>query len=339
MSTLIDSMDRPSGSADAFGRGIVDRGVLCATLAALLLTAASLFGRSHWLLELLTHFRMHFVIGGIVLLFIALARRGYGFALLAAAVAAANLSPMIPYILPGPVEAEASQFEVRIMSANVHFRNSGYAALRAAIERENPDIVGLQEVNGTWVEELSAIRPEYPFTVLRPEGGAYGLALFSRVPLREMESSPYIENGVQTAITVELELQNVPVTMMVVHLMAPGTAAKADLRNTQLGKIAEMIAADRNDEQILVGDLNVTPWSPYYLTLESEAGLVNAARGHGYRPTWPAGLGFLKIPIDHCLLSKGLRVRRFHRGAEIGSDHVPIVVDIAIVEPDFRESS
>jgi endonuclease/exonuclease/phosphatase (EEP) superfamily protein YafD len=66
--------------------------------------------------------------------------------------------------------------------------------------------------------------------------------------------------------------------------------------------------------------------------LEAEAGLKNAARARGYWPTWPTGFNVVKIPIDHCLVSDGLRVQLFRTGSDIGSDHLPIIVDVSIAD-------
>lgn len=321
-----------AASVRAARRQALDRVTTVALAAGLAATLASYLGRSYWLLELLTHFRMHLTTGSILILLAVLVRRRFAAATVAALVAAANLAPMLPYVTPGPPQAEASQAGIRVMSANVSLHNADYAAFRAAISQENPDVIGLQEVSGKWLDELSSIRADYPFTVLRPEDGAYGLALFSRFPVREFPSSPYREDGIQTAISVDLELRQKSVTLVLAHLKAPTTPRNAELRNLQIGRLVAMIGNNRNNEQILIGDFNTTPWSPYYVPLETEANLTNAARGRGYQATWPVGLGFLKIPIDHCLVSTGLRVRQMRTGSDIGSDHFPIIVDVAFAD-------
>jgi endonuclease/exonuclease/phosphatase (EEP) superfamily protein YafD len=112
--------------------------------------------------------------------------------------------------------------------------------------------------------------------------------------------------------------------------MAPVGAGEASLRNRQLDTLTGMIQMEAGREQILLGDLNITPWSPHYTRLERQAGLTNGAMARGYLPTWPAGYNPVKIPIDHCLLSEGLRVRQFRTGPDTGSDHLPIIVDVAV---------
>jgi endonuclease/exonuclease/phosphatase (EEP) superfamily protein YafD len=312
------------------GVGRFDRAVQLVAAGALVLTAASFLGSRYWLLELLTHFRFQYVCGALLLFAIAGIRRRPGSSFIALFVATANLIPMLPYVMPGTASAQAGQFSLRIMSLNVHFRNGDHAAVRALIEHEDPDIIGLSEVSQGWIDGLVALAAEYPHSVLRPEDGANGLALYSRVPLHELETSPYVEDGIQTAISVDVELPATVATVTLAHLMAPTSPGKAALRNLQIEKITEMAGTYPNDNQILIGDLNITPWSPYYAQLQQDAGLANAAAGRGYLPTWPASFYALQIPIDHILLSDGFQVERIRRAARFGSDHLPIVADVSI---------
>lgn len=305
-----------------------NRALSVAALAACLVTAASFLARGSWLLELLTHFRFQLALGSMVLLLCALVRRRLLTAALAALAAAANAAPLMPYVLPGPAEAEAAGVPLRLMSANVHYRNADYAALLEEVRRQDPDVLGLMEVDQAWLDGLSALESEYRYTVLRPEEGAYGLALYSNLPIRRLPQSPYVEDGFQTAVAVELATADGPLTLVLAHVRAPTSPAKAKLRNAQFGELAEMLRLDGNEAKVLMGDLNTTPWSPYYRQLAATTEMQSAALGYGYQPSWPSGFSLLKIPIDHCLVSGALRVAGFRTGPDFGSDHLPIVVDL-----------
>ena len=333
-------MSRYDAALLAVGRRIVpgdrasklsfNRALSIAALVACLVTAASFLARGSWLLELFTHFRFQLALGSLMLLLCALARRRLLTAALAALAAAANAAPLVPYIFPAPLAAQAAGDSFRLMSANVHYRNTDYSALLAEVRRQDPDVLGLMEVDGAWLDGLSALESQYRYRVLRPEEGAYGLALYSKLPIRRLPTSPYIERGFQTAVLVELETGEGPVTLALAHVRAPTGPAKARLRNAQFGKIAEMLELDGSEARILIGDLNTTPWSPYYRQLAETTGMQSAALGYGYEPSWPSGFSLLKIPIDHCLVSEGLRVASFQTGADVGSDHLPIVIDVTM---------
>ncbi|MGH8195796.1 MAG: endonuclease/exonuclease/phosphatase family protein [Woeseiaceae bacterium] len=297
-------------------------------LAATAVTLLSFLGQVLWVAELSTHFRMQLVVGSIVLCILAAVFRQPRSALLAAVLAAVNLAYLMSYVMPGPRDAQATPVSFRMLAANVNLRNNNYGPLRDLIADLRPDIVGLSEVDREWAEALREL--DYPYRILHTEDGAYGLALFSRLPLRELEHSPYRQDGFQTAILAEVEIGGRGATFVLAHVRAPTSPAKTRLRNRQLEKLATLFRADRNHDEILLGDLNVTPWSPYYDVLESGTGIVNAARGIGYRPTWPTRPAFLRIPIDHCLLSEGLNVASIRTGPDIGSDHLPLIVDISV---------
>ena len=38
----------------------------------------------------------------------------------------------------------------------------------------------------------------------------------------------------------------------------------------------------------------------------------------------------MAIPIDHCLISKGLHTTGIHLGRETGSDHLPVIIDLQV---------
>lgn len=326
------STGRWIAAGDRRATASVNRVLTGAALAAFLVTAVSFLARASWLLELMTHFRFQLALGSMVLLLCALARRRLLAAALAAMAAAANAAPLVPFLLAGPASAEAAEHPLRLMAANVHYRNFDYAALLEEVRRQHPDVLGLLEVDQAWIDGLSALESEFRWTVLRPQEGPYGLALYSNLPFRSLPGSPYTEEGFQTAVAVELATDETPITLVLAHVRAPTSAGKAELRNAQFAELAKMLAADDNDAKILLGDLNTTPWSPFYRQLASATEMRNAALGRGYQPTWPAGFSLLKIPIDHCLVSDALRVGRFETGADVGSDHLPIVVDLSIRE-------
>lgn len=315
----------------------VDRAIWRATAAALGITAASFLGGAFWLIELLTHFRLQFAAGAILLLAAAIMRRRTAVAAIAALVVVANSLPLLPYAMPGAAAAHAGEAGLRVMVANVLYRSNGYERALAHIDAEDPDIVGLVEVTDAWIDALSELQQRFPYHVLWPEEGAHGLALFSRVPLHELETSPYRESDIQTAIHVLADLPDRQVVLTLAHLVSPVTPRRAALRNRQIEAIAEMVNKDKERDHVVIGDLNITPWSPDYAALE-DAGLVNAARGRGYMATWPAGLGPAGIPIDHILLSGELHVQQLRTGASISSDHLPIVADIAVPAALLRSS-
>ena len=76
---------------------------------------------------------------------------------------------------------------------------------------------------------------------------------------------------------------------------------------------------------VLLGDLNCTPFFPWFGRLLREGGLKDSGEGFGLPATWRSnGIG---LPIDHLLVSPSWQVleRRVHPD-RMGSDHHPVRV-------------
>lgn len=305
--------------------------IMLAVVGAVAATAGAFLAYVHWTLDLLSHFRLQYVVVTFFLVIAALFLRMRATALLGGVVAAVNLAAIAPYLMSVAEPSGANTETIRMLTVNVSAHNHNYQALRDLIADYQPDVVGLQETDQAWVDALHRVAADYPYRILRPEEGAYGLVLLSRFPLHEIATSPYREEGVQTAILAEMDFEDSRVQVALVHLMAPMSTSKSAMRNRQLETLAGHFRNSREMEGILLGDLNTTPWSPFYSVLEKGTGLVNVARGNGYQATWPSKFFFLRIPIDHGLVSEGLSVVRVRTGPDIGSDHLPVIVDVAII--------
>lgn len=80
--------------------------------------------------------------------------------------------------------------------------------------------------------------------------------------------------------------------------------------------------------------MNVTPWSPVFSDLLREGGLLNTSQGHGLFGSWPAWLPAGRIPIDHCLVTPDWQVDSKRLGPDIGSDHLPVMVDLRLIQTE-----
>jgi endonuclease/exonuclease/phosphatase (EEP) superfamily protein YafD len=100
-------------------------------------------------------------------------------------------------------------------------------------------------------------------------------------------------------------------------------------RNDQLEKLAQLVR-DQKKPVLLVGDLNVSPWSSYFTRLLKNSGLKNSMKGFGFQPSWPSNTSFLRIPIDHVLYTPEIVIRNRAVGPDVGSDHLPVIVDFAL---------
>ena len=85
-----------------------------------------------------------------------------------------------------------------------------------------------------------------------------------------------------------------------------------------------------NQPTIIVGDFNITPWSPYFNDFIQRSELLDTRKGLGVYPTWPKQIFPLMIPIDHGLVSSDIKLHSFNRGPNFGSDHLPLILNVSI---------
>jgi endonuclease/exonuclease/phosphatase (EEP) superfamily protein YafD len=170
----------------------------------------------------------------------------------------------------------------------------------------------------------------YPHSkvVARKRGG--GIALFSRFPLAQCEVVS-LGHDERPAIKARIPFDGTLVSFFTFHTHAPLRRDHYRYRNQQLAAAADLIRT-LPAPAIVIGDFNSTTWSPYFRQLIEVTGLVNARQGFGLLPTWPAWLllPVLMLPIDHCLVTADILVDNIRTGRRMGSDHLPLIVDLAI---------
>jgi endonuclease/exonuclease/phosphatase (EEP) superfamily protein YafD len=251
-------------------------------------------------------------------------------AALFAVAAILNWAVIIPYAWTGRLPAAEASATLRVLQLNVHTGNRQHGRARDFIREANADVVVLEEVDDAWMADLAQLRAEYPHALHRARGDNFGIALFSRLPLEDAKLIDLGEADVPSVSAV-VRLDGRRIAILGTHPLPPTSTEYAQLRDDQLHALAQ-VARNRALPLILLGDLNTTVWSPHFRDLLRDGGLVDSARGFGWQTTWPAGLWPLRIAIDHCLLSPDLRVTQRTIGRPVGSDHLPLLLEIAVTK-------
>jgi endonuclease/exonuclease/phosphatase (EEP) superfamily protein YafD len=311
------------------------RGAGLAALAIIVLagggTLLGFAARHSWRFELACHFRVqYFWALALACLVLALVR-WRKLAVVALALAVTNLVLIAPlYFGPAP-RADAGP-PLRALSFNVHYLNRDYGATLELILTEQPDFVLLLEVTPDWAKALEFLRPDYPFEHVIAQTDSGGIAFYSRHKITDVRVDVLPEVGARTIIA-GLESPHGRLTFLGTHPPSPRTDKELAGRNRQLAEVGQL-ARETAGAVIVMGDLNTTSWSPYFQEMLSESGLLDSRRGFGVGPSWPwFPLAMLRIPIDHCLVSPGVSVLGRWIGPDVGSDHLPLLVEFAFVEP------
>lgn len=287
-------------------------------------------------LELLSHFRVHFAL--LALLFIPLfgafkIKPGLIGALVLSFL---NLVDLGSWFINQPnIQPESPS--LKIMMSNMLYSNQNTQSLHAWIKQKQPDIVIIEELNDSHIKLMQNLKQDYPHAVYDTFYPAFGIGLWSKKPLTHLQEVFLGPAGIEKldpkgipSIYAHLKWAGQDLHLLAGHPYPPINADSFDLRNQQHQRMAEFLKA-KSGAKILIGDLNITPWSPYYRQLENISGLSNARKGFGILPSWPNfAPGFARIPIDHALVSPELVVRQFQIGPDVGSDHLPIFLELSV---------
>ena len=290
------------------------------------------------LFEILCHFQMQYV--GIVLVLCAIAiwlkrSRLILLTLFCLAVLSAQVIPW--YLPPAPI---SGVFNYRVMSTNLNVANNDATEVIELTKKEQPDLALFIEVNDSMAKQLESLKTFLPYSSNQLTPYQPGAVLYSKDPLTDFEIKKFDTNNAVN-LSVRVQTQSQQLSIVAIHPLPPIQRAFLDSRNKVFRAVSDYIQ-QQTDPVVLMGDFNTTMWSPFYRTLASETGLRNSRRGLGTFPTWPANLSYhltpklnvfarlLQIPIDQCLASPSLNVVGMHTGPDIGSDHLPIVVDFSI---------
>ena len=277
-------------------------------------------------LQLFSHFRLQYFVVAALLVIVFVVLRDRRYAVLLFATAFINGAHVLPWYFDEPYSTGGR--ELKLLQANVHSTNTDYARFLALIDDEQPDVVVVQEVSPAWAEGLKRLEGAWPHRVVEARDGNFGIALLSKLPLAATAVVASEPLGFPT-IVATLDVSGRRLQLIGTHPMIPLGQRNYAARNAQLTTTGDLLR--RGDgARVLVGDLNTSMWDLNYRTLEARTGLRNVRRGFGVLPTWPTFLPFAMIPIDHVLVSGEVGVIDARKGPHIGSDHLPLIVTLAL---------
>ena len=294
---------------------------------AVVIAAASVtafFGRYWWVLDLVSNFRAHMTVILVATGLILALGRWHRTALVVGLVAALNAAAVLPLFI-GPA-ARPQTADVRVMSFNLLSDNTNYDAVIDFIADQSPDVVVLHEASRPWEEALAAADLGYEITRGRTEDLIFG-SLVLAMPGSQVQSFGF---QVSDPRAIEVVLPS-GVAVLGIHPLAPFPDDQTERRRFQF-EFAGLWAASREGPKVIVGDFNASPWSDPFRRLRTDTGLRNSQAGYGLELSYPADANpLLQVSIDHLLHSPDLVVADRRLGPPLGSDHLPLVVDLSLV--------
>jgi endonuclease/exonuclease/phosphatase (EEP) superfamily protein YafD len=222
------------------------------------------------------------------------------------------------------------------MTANLLVSNDEYSAMSNEIRSANPDVLVLQEYSEAWDQALQeGIGDELPHSEFETREDSFGTALFSRTELpNNGEAAESLELGgsdtPQTRTVVQIGGEDVAIYN--IHLLPPIGLDYVREGHRQFDDLVNLVK-DEDLPVIVVGDLNLTETTPQHARLE-DIGLRDAwdLTENGRGTTWPNNSFLRLLPglrLDHVYVSEEIAVVDVRIGEGRGSDHRPVVADLA----------
>lgn len=218
---------------------------------------------------------------------------------------------------------------ISILVSNVLTPNKKYERLLSRIQEKNPDIVLTLESDKSWEEELSEIEKEYIYTVKIPQDNLYGMHLYSKLKLEDIEIKYIISNEIPS-IHGYVRLRNGERIRF--HCLHPKPPSPSE-DPTSTNRDAELLLVGRNlrvdQESILVfGDLNDVAWSRTTRLFQKLSGLLDPRKGRGFYNTFHTGYFLFRWPLDHVFHTNDFTLMELKRLKSIGSDHFPMFIKL-----------
>jgi len=265
--------------------------------------------------------------GCLLLLVLALVLRDVRLIVVAGLLAAINVGLIFSGMHGAAADAaEGSKRFLRVVTFNLWFDNEDIDGVTAFLDETDADVAVLEEVRLPHLSALhSGLDARYPYSV-----GDFGIVIFSRYPIKadgRVDRAGYPEWIRLLARWVELDVNGTSVEIVGVHAARPFYPV---LQEQDVTALTQFLLT-RKLPLIVAGDFNMTPWTDQLKRLTYLTGL---GRFNTFNFTWPMRWrGYPILPvvaIDNVFVSRDFARIATIPGPRLGSDHRPIIADIAL---------
>lgn len=226
--------------------------------------------------------------------------------------------------------ARAASSDLRLVTLNLWARNKQVDRAVSVLQSIDADIIALQEAYPAQMPGLQRLTDSHPY---QARCASWSVRLFSRLPILDsgcllptVPPDPALGHpprglDLPTAVWARIALPDGShADILSVHMTWPEPVNNQNVERVMLGQ--ELYRFD-HDRLILLGDFNAAPPSQALVDMAEEWQLERRTSG---LPTWPAP--FPLVAIDHVFAGEAWQTLNVERGAQTGSDHRPVIIDL-----------
>lgn len=221
---------------------------------------------------------------------------------------------------------------ITILIANVWMKNDRVPDFLEIVFAEDPDMLLVTEVNQWWLDHIDTLDGIYPNKMEYPLDNTYGMALYSKLPLKKSEIL-FLNHDDVPSFHVQVQLANLTeFNFHGVHPVPPKPSEYPDNvgeKEVELIKVAQMVA-EENGPSVVAGDFNDVAWANTSRLFESEGKLYDVRVGRGMYNSFDAKSWIMRWPLDHVYVTKEFGLVELKRLPKFGSDHFSLLVELSL---------
>jgi endonuclease/exonuclease/phosphatase (EEP) superfamily protein YafD len=255
------------------------------------------------------------------------------------------------YPVGASVQPEA---EISLLTFNIWAGSRTLDTASVIADNGWPDILALQELTAFMANALDDFTDEeYPFRLLSSGEGSFGLGIYSRYPLTELDASSLYDMGWQVQLA-EVQVEERSLLLYNVHAGATNLVHRQGVelslpesvrlsygqRREFARKLNEDIA-QRGQPAIIAGDFNSTDRSDVYKILTQNLVDSHRAAGWGFGHTFPVlSDSYREVPLLAKLLPANYNERQVTPSPLHNVASLPFMrIDMIMHTPDFATIS
>ncbi len=248
-----------------------------------------------------------------------------------------NLAMIAPILVAQTTPAARAVPDLRLLHMTLDHESNDISRAVQFANTQEADLVSVLEVTPQTLPQLAAALTPYQLVKAEPRHNSHGTAWFvarqPHQPIRVIWSEVIHlpSNSDRPLLNLKISLANKIIDLLCFHVIRPRSAETVAYQQVEFAALAEWSQSmlKQGRDPVAIGDFNNTPWALSFRKLLADSGLNNSQNGFGLQPTWHSSLPtVLQIPIDHCLHSPNLVTTRRQIGPNVGSDHLPLIVDL-----------
>lgn len=311
---------------------LLNAAAVLGSAAVLFISIGGFFPQWAWWLNWYSHPRPHYFLAACLAVGWFAWQPRWGLAVLPVAAVLINGAVLTPFFMP--ILAEQGQPSESLTIAHLN-SNQGKADL-GELNSLAADIVFLQEFTPQMEADIDTLFPDYALVISHPLTTTIGVGMLLhhnsplKTDLHRVNHMPWYNH--RPLLTARLELDGQRVQVMSIHASRPHHHHADAFQKLEMDAAAGWGREQQTYgyEVIMIGDINMTPWSVRYKQFLKMSQTNDSMLGYGIQNSWTAVVPmWMGLPVDHAAISDGLQVVDRYTVPVEGSDHGILLLEVA----------